>query len=117
MKKDEQDVHDKEAQPSKCDFLFKYQNMVKVDLMITVLHLLAIFVLYNIYMFITIGLVRLPRLLFGLIQLCLRKDVKHRQKALSALSAEFKIRIVTTVIMFIASLIINFVYINKQFCV
>ena len=88
-----------------------------MDLFVLVFHLLAIFVIYNVYMFTTIILVRLPRLIFGLIQFILRRNEKNRKKALAMLDIELKVRFVTTIIMFIASLIISFIFISKQFCV
>ena len=88
-----------------------------MDLFVLVFHLLAIFVIYNVYMFTTIILVRLPRLIFGLIQFILRRNEKNRKKALAILDIELKVRFVTTIIMFIASLIISFIFISKQFCV
>ena len=91
--------------------------MIKVDLVLLFFHLLVIFVIYNVYMFTTVILVRLPRLALSGAQILLRRDAKHQMKALKALEAEFKIRAVTTVIMFFASLIINFIFINKKHCV
>ena len=55
----------KALKPSKCDCFFKYDNVFKLDLLLFFLHLLVIFVMYNIYMFTTIVLVRIPRLVMG----------------------------------------------------
>ena len=114
--KDQSPSDPKKPHSSKCDFLFKYENVIKVDLLVLVFHLLAIYVVYNVYMFTTIILVRLPRLALGLGQLLLRRNVKNKTKAMNMLEAEFKIRLATTVIMFFASIIISFIFINKKHC-
>ena len=39
-----------------------YENVVMADIVLLCFHLLATFVIFNQYMFVSIGLIRLPRL-------------------------------------------------------
>ena len=68
--------NNKEDKTSKCDCFFRYETVFKLDLFLLLLHLLAIFVIYNVYMFTTIILVRVPRLAMGGCQMLLRRDSK-----------------------------------------
>ena len=75
-------------------------------------HLLATFVIYNYLMFITIALIRVPRLILHVIQAHSKSpDLKNRMMAWI-----YNFRLWSLIAFPITSLIVQYVIIFKQFC-
>ena len=88
--------------------------------MLTVLHLLAAFVLFNHYMIVPVVIVRVPRLLFRLLSRCCERKQGNRMKlnccGKQLLFLEQWFRLLSGAFMIVASFVIQYTFIFEEFC-
>ena len=86
--------------------------MVYLDIVLLALHLIATFVIFNKYMFITISWIRFPRLVMHLLTKHLKKE--NFRKRIEVW--EYNFRLLTVIAFPICSLLIQLAIIFKMFC-
>ena len=89
-----------------------YDNVLIADLAILSMHLLAVFVIFNKYMFITIGIIRIPRLVLHLVQL--KTSNEERKAKLMVWLHNF--RLISLIAFPICSVLVQLAIIFKMFC-
>ena len=92
--------------------MLNYDNVLYYDIALLSLHLLATFVIFNKYMFITIGWIRLPRIILYL----LATKVKQEELRKKFVIFEHNFRLITVVAFPICSFLVQLAIIFKMFC-
>ena len=95
---------------------FRFENVLCTELAVLIMHLFATFVLYNIFMFVPIVFIRVPRLIFRLLDTtCMHSsDSKRKQRRCctkSILFLETWFRLISAIVMIFLSLAIQALYI------